>query len=145
MRFSQYLVEDYVTMGKGQLSNRVFTIFKNPDKKEFYQILKEQDSSNISIRFTIDMKKEDVYFFTSEVTHHDAALLMRLSNNEELDNDLGLLQWRFINGEVKFDGNIRLSKMDDELDNFKKEDILFLKPYFGTSSYYQHLVNRRRY
>lgn len=79
MRFQKYLQEEYLTMIQFHLNGKMYDIFKNPDRSEIMDILKEQRKDPLNepdeFRFLVDKKSGDWFVFSYRVNHKEAAVL----------------------------------------------------------------------
>lgn len=89
------LCEEFEDGVKSSISGEYYEIYKNPDKKDFLS-LKKQNPTN-ELRIIIDKKHKDIYVFSAELLHKEAEKRLRLN-----DDDL-------IKTSVTYLGNGRMS------------------------------------
>jgi len=123
MTFTNILDEAFADYVKDKYSkNKLHGVYKNPTSRELRDLVKEEKPSEI--RFIVDKRLKEVYAFSSDLLHDEAA-------KKILKKQTSSMADRYVHGIADKKGNI-ISLRKHRLSNPKtREEFSWLKKYFS--------------
>ena len=123
MTFTNILDEAFADYVKDRYSkNKLHGVYKNPTSRELRDLVKEEKAAEI--RFIVDMKNKEVYAFSSDLLHDEAA-------KKILKKQTSSMADRYVHGIADKKGNI-ISLRRHRLSNPEtRKKFEWLKKYFS--------------
>lgn len=115
MKLVDFLREEFLTYSRAHRdwsgTNKSYSIYKNPTKREVKETTKENNpnSDPNEFKYILDIKKKDIYVFTSSVIHEEVFNYLGVSLYDRSSND-----YRRGLGNLK-DGKIKGTNIHGEM------------------------------